>query len=235
MNAILPAAAFFVASTLSVGAVTLNFDTDNSGSTVAGDINGTEFTDFGVTISVAGDTNQLALFNSNCGPDFPGTPCTGGDPDLASGVSTFGTQPQGRVLIGQENNADEPDDQLGTYTFTFDFSPRVALTSVSMLDLDEGEFDPGATNLSFRRTFADGTIVEDFSSNLAFSIIGSGDNSLATFSFAESGVTSLEVAFNGISGSISAVEYTPIPVPAALPLLGAGLAALCFVRRRRKG
>ena len=234
MNAILPAAAFFVASTLGVGAATLDFDTDDTGSTVAGDITGTEFSDFGLTISVAGGTSQLALFNSNCGPDFPGTPCTGDDPDLASGVSTFGTQPQGRVLIGQEPGAAAPDDLLGTYTFTFDFSPRVTLTSVSMLDLDEGEFDPGATNLSFKRTFADGTTVESFSSDLAFSIIGSGDNSLSTFTFAETNVTSLEVAFNGISGSISAVKYAPIPVPAALPLLGAGLAALFVIRRRRK-
>ena len=80
----------------------LDFDTGNGllppGSGQA--VNGAGlFAELGVTIGTTNSINNPALlFNSNCGPDFPGVPCSGGDDDLASGPS-FGTEPQGNVLI----------------------------------------------------------------------------------------------------------------------------------------
>jgi hypothetical protein len=59
----------------------------------------TAYDGFGVTIS---STGSLSLFNSSCGPDF-GTTCSGGDDDLGTGAS-FGTEPQGNVLVIQDPN-----------------------------------------------------------------------------------------------------------------------------------
>ena len=120
--------------------VTVDFDTMNgSVATTAGNIVGDEFTDFGLTISAipANSSSTLALFNSNCGPDFLGVTCTGGDTDLASGA-TYGTAPQGRVLILNTGTNAEPNDDAAGGMFIFSFERAVRLDSIGILDLDEG-------------------------------------------------------------------------------------------------
>jgi len=106
--------------------MTIDFDTANGGvPSVAGNIAGTEFTDFGLTIGLnpSDASSTLALFESNCGPDFP-VSCTGNDGDLASGA-TFGTSPQGRVLIINEGTDANPNDDPSGGSFIFSFARPV--------------------------------------------------------------------------------------------------------------
>lgn len=197
------------------------------------------FSAFGVTLSTTA-ANGLSLYNSNCGPDFPGVECTGGDPDLASGP-TFGTKPQGRLLIAQDapatDNGDgtEPDDLGGTYTITLMFVKPVLIGSVDIMDLDETP-----SNITFDALFADGsgpitlTTTHEVLNTLSPS---DGENQLFRFLFdpkEANFVTSLSVSFSSTSGSLSGVFYTPIPVPPALPMAAAGIALLAGLSRYRR-
>ncbi|MEL6336370.1 MAG: hypothetical protein AAFQ88_06955 [Pseudomonadota bacterium] len=132
----------------------------------AGEDLGLFFAEFGVTISVSRADSAdlpLVLYESECGGTFANG-CTGDDGDLATGPS-FGTDPQGRVLIIQENDTEtdlplpgggttrgftDPDDDLngGTITFTFDETIHpfgVGLDEITILDLDEDLVGTGVT------------------------------------------------------------------------------------------
>ncbi len=192
------------------------------------------FTDFGLTINTKNPHNRpLVLFNSNCAPDFA-VACTGNDPDLASG-DTFGTDPQGNVLIIQESNVPNtnPNDDANGGKFKFGFTDPGGVTfkSVSILDLDEG-----LAPVSFKFFFSDANSmkVDPVTVNLLSAV--TGDNSLREFLFdGLENVVRLDVKLKRVSGAIASVGYerpVPVPTPAAvLPsLLGMGISAI----RRRK-
>jgi len=91
------------------------------------------------TIGVSGTNpkkdlgNAAMIFNSDCDGLFP-DPCSGGDPDLASG--------NGKVLIVTEDfDATDPDDALGGI-LEFDFSSLtdgvVDVDSLQITDTEEG-------------------------------------------------------------------------------------------------
>jgi hypothetical protein len=109
-------------------AATLDFDTLGTGvASVAGNIDGTEFAAFGVQIS---SSRQLALFDSNCGPDGTNT-CrtTRTDSDLATGPS-FGSAPENRILILNGGTDAAPNDDRRGGRFTFDFATAVRFDSL---------------------------------------------------------------------------------------------------------
>ena len=216
--------------------VVVDFDTQNLGAaTTAGNITGNEFTDFGLTISAipANNASTLALFESNCGPDFPSVSCSGNDGDLASGPS-FGTSPQGRVLIISGGTDASPDDDPAGGMFVFDFLRPVTVNAVTILDLDEGA---ASSLVDFDATFHNAVMQSVSPSSISLLSAATGDNSLRSFNFTGlDNVTQLKVSLNNISGAIASVEVEPIPVPAALPMLASliGGAALYQRLRRRR-
>lgn len=198
---------------------------DFEGGPGVGPITGAEFA--GVTLSTTA-ANGLALFNSNCGADFPGTPCTGGDGDLATGP-TFGTVPQGLVLINWDGDTPDVGDDAAGGAITFNFATPSFVNEIALIDIDENPLQLG---LSFLLT-AGGVL--SFTGADATSTIGSGDNSMTFFTGLTSApVSSLTLSFNSISGAVAYVDATPVPVPAALPLLAAALGLTGWLGRRRR-
>ena len=207
----------------SAQAMTIDFETDDNGAPLSpGAFNGaTAYDGFGVTIS---STGSLSLFNSSCGPDF-GTTCSGGDDDLGTGAS-FGTEPQGNVLVIQDPNvAPAPGDSGDGGSITFDFAKATTLTQVALLDNDNT--DGGGTGI-FLELFKEGvgapTVITP-----ALGV----DNLLQIIAFGAEGVGIIKLVVN-FPGSGAIASVTTVPVPAALPLLLSALAWLGWVARRKK-
>ncbi|MEM6636191.1 MAG: VPLPA-CTERM sorting domain-containing protein [Pseudomonadota bacterium] len=222
-------AAFVVSGTVQSHAVTLDFEGPSSGN-----IDGDEFLGaFGLTITgfdKDGVETQLALFNSSCdgGPGNDSFPdCTGDDDDLASG-DPYGTDPQGNVLIIQENGG-EPDDSAQGGSWLFSFLAPVTVTAVELLDLDRNP-----RGLSFDFAYEGGASSDDVAP-LSEQLLSNdtGNNSLTRFTFEEFNVVSLKINLYD-SGAVASVDFTPVPLPAGLPLLVAGLGALGLMRRRKR-
>lgn len=207
-------------------AMTLNFETDASGSALKpGPFDGaTAYRKFGITLSSTG--GNLYLFNSNCGSDFPGVSC-GSDGDLATGPK-FGTTPQGNVLIIQDPGQDSkiPNDANRGGKITFDFEKPTTLRRIAILDNDDaGENGGGAFLQIFRK---DGSSSE-------LEVPTGGDNLLSTRAFGNLGKDAIKLVVNFPgSGAIASLTLAPVPVPAALPLLLSAIAWLGWIVRRRR-
>ncbi|MDH3701232.1 MAG: hypothetical protein OEU46_07950 [Alphaproteobacteria bacterium] len=227
--------AFFVVAGIAAPAVampvTIDFETDGNGAALApgATIAGNEWANLGITLS---STNgALRLFDSNCGPGF-GTTCTGGDGDLGTGFDFAGhgdlnnAPPQGNVLIRQNlPHNGEPDDSGAAGTIRFDFDHHVRLISIALLDNDNG---PGITLNIFKNN-------EALPSTTILRPSVDFNNFFETFLFAGDAtwVTRLDVVFPS-SGAIAALTVSPVPLPAALPLLLSALAWLGWAARRRR-
>lgn len=203
----------------SAQALTLDFDVDDTGSPLSpGAFDGTSAYDmFGITIT---GSRPLSLFNANCGPDF-GVACSGGDADLATGP-TYGTAPQGNVLIIQNPNAGVPDDFAGGGTITFDFAVPTTLAEITLLDNDNGAG-------IFLEIFQQGDLTPTtITPSLA------SDNDLQIIAFGAAGFNVVQLVVN-LPGSGAVASLTAVPLPAALPLFLAALAWLGWFSRRPRG
>lgn len=213
-------------------AAPINLDFDENGAT-AGNIAGDLFVSEGVMIRLLdnggnpfANSPTLALFDSACAGNGlnPGaTACTGDDPDLA--------QPnppgQGLVLIANEGSDSDPDDFAGNYSFEFMFTNPTSVDFVQVVDLEESE------DVSFRGLTMGGATI---SLPAVASLIDppAGDNSLWEFGLQTQQLQKLFIDFKGTSGAIGSLEYTPVPIPASLPLLVGALGLMGFLSRRRR-
>jgi len=179
-----------------------------------------------------GQDRPLTLFQSNCGPDFPGKTCTGEDPDLATGPS-FGTEPEGLVLIiSEDGDFSDPDDDTSGGYIVFDFNKTVkSLTLVGVLDTLDNK--PPIFYLNNTKIAADFTLENPGNPN-------SPDNDLRTFHIDSGpfdGIDRLSIRLAG-SGAITGVKYTiettTVAEPAMIGLLGLGLVGLGVAARRRQ-
>jgi hypothetical protein len=202
----------------------------------AGDfIKGTEWEDYGVTLSVESTRDlrdgsgerPLRLFNSDCVArttrNNPLPKCTGGDTDLATGAA-FGTAPEGNVLIIQEDNSHKrrnrnktgldrlgvPDDDARGGSITFTFRRAVEVLSLGMLDFDDQDRGEG-----FVRAY---TNAEDTTAALTLKLSEIaptnekflGDNSLRKLDgFGSAMFQKLVVEYPG-SGAITHLEFQEV-------------------------
>ncbi|MEL7107202.1 MAG: VPLPA-CTERM sorting domain-containing protein [Pseudomonadota bacterium] len=211
----------------SFAATVVNFDDGSEGN-----LNGTEV--FSGLVEVDGNGKTLGLYNSNCngnGSTQFGVSCTGGDPDLASGTA-FGTDPQGLVLIIEENPGDStPDDDRRGGTISFSFAQAVVMNAITLLDLDR-DF----TNIMLTFFFEGGGVLSTGLNGAdAVTLLGSetGDNSLRRYDFSGlAPITGFDFKTTD-SGAIASLEVTPVPLPAAGWLLIGGLGGLVAMKRRK--
>ena len=187
---------------------------------------------FSGLVSVDGNGDTLGLYNSNCngnGSTQFGVSCTGGDPDLASGTA-FGTDPQGLVLIIEENPGDStPDDSRFGGTISFSFAQAVIMNAITLLDLDR-DF----TNMMFTFFFeGGGSTTTGLPADVTLLGTKTGDNSLRRYVFGDMGaITGFDLTTTD-SGAVASLELTPVPLPAAGWLLIGGLGGLVAMKRRK--
>ncbi|MDW3225092.1 MAG: VPLPA-CTERM sorting domain-containing protein [Paracoccaceae bacterium] len=151
-----------------------------------------------------------------------------GDTDL-SPVAQGDNGVFGNILILQEFGSAVPDDAAaaGTITLTLLSGPAFRFLGASAIDDTDFKF----SSIIDGTTQALGTIdIGDVEGNLP------GGTRMLTF-----GTPSQRIGVNdsifieiGGSGGVDSLQIAPVPVPAALPMLVAGLGALTLVARRRK-
>jgi hypothetical protein len=206
-------------------AITLDFDSGIA--TYSGTNNLTGYSQGGLSFAVSlGNNDRRAsganLFNTDgCGTDAR---CVGNDDrDLLPGPNTAGVG--GNLLIRQENGNSGnqwgalDDDATGHGSITFTLLSGPAFRLMSFAAIDDGRFSisAGGSVLGELRPGADNAI-------LSMALLGSPLIQVGE---------SFKVTFRG-SGGIDAIGVAPIPVPATLPLLLAGLAGLGVMARRRR-
>jgi len=207
-------AAVFIAG--SAQAAVFDFETGFSGGDTPASV-----TAGGVTATVStGDAGHPAMI-------YDTGVLTGGDTDLVAdfalvGTSVFDYDPGNIMIISEDGDSSDPDDDRngGVLMFTF-LGTLVDLTSVDIFDAESGgnEIDIWVNGLEVITGLVTGNHKYDTVDLSAFT-----------------GVNSVWFEFGG-SGAIDNLAFeapAPVPVPAALPLLMAGLGSLGFVARRRK-
>lgn len=124
-------------------------------------------------------------------------------------------------LVGTYDGFGIGDDEVsaGLQSLTVDFSPAVNIVSVFLLDLFNGEI----ATLNVGGDFNGSNVAGGFLDILLNQTLSS-----ITFTANAGG------AINNNDFAIAGFEVAAVPLPAALPLLGAGFAALGFVGWRRK-
>ncbi len=240
----------FAATMGGANAATLNFEgvTTSGGLNQQGAIAGTEIP--GVTITLGGSgADTLGLYDSSCRTD-----CTGGDADLATGSGIVAISPgntnqqaqvdtpeEGFILISAEGSGASFGDRVGSPVFSFAFDTPSFIDSFVLVDIDENP-----ANVSVTFNFADGGASLGFDGTAATTVLNAGrNNSWSEFVVADiaanlalggllNPVSSFDIAFDDISGGVASIHATPVPVPAALPMLLGGLGMLGWVSRRRK-
>ena len=239
-----------VLTTGGASAATINFEdiTTSGGLGKQGTITGTEIP--GVTITLGGaNAGALGLYDSSCRPNSA-NPCTGGDEDLATGDGIIGiganpkptvnTPAEGFILISSAGSGATFGDKVGSPLFTFIFDVPTFINSFVLIDIDE---NPANVQATFNFT---GGGMLSFDGTKATSVLNAGRNNahstfdialiagMAGFGGLLAPVDSFAIQFNNISGGIASLHTTPVPVPAALPLMLAGIGALAWAGRRRR-
>jgi len=161
---------------------------------------------FGLTVTSSIKT--IGLFDSSC-PGGCGDPKSDGfsqsDPDLETG-SNFGTEPQGNLLIIEENAGDDfPDDQGSGGSMTLDFDETQFIVKIDKLtfvdDISNGEinfyFDDGTSTM---QTFAGNEDNDVFDLTL---LNGTGTNE----NYRDKQVDKIDITF-GSSGGVGALAFT---------------------------
>jgi len=194
--------------TVSAHATLIDFEGFAAGDNISGqNISGATFTvtnNSGTDISAS---HPLMIFDS-ANP-------TGGDNDLAT--PSFGNI----LIISEDGDASDPDDNAGGGVIIAKFD--TAVTSITGVTVDVGDSN-NKTN-SFE-VFLNGASVE-----LMLLTNGLGDNNIQTKTFAGL-FDEIKLTLGG-SGALSSLEFTTVPIPAALPLFIAGFLGMLGLFRKQ--
>lgn len=229
---IISAIVFIVATCNSAvfASFTITFDGYNHGDYVDGlTLNGV------ATVTSTGPNAGSRIFNS----DLSGT----ADPDLEVGL--------GNILMLQNNlNLGAVDDDADGGLFTFDFVSPVSLTSMDLVDIDDGvTVDVMLTDTALN------TRSYHVPSNWTYQINTDGPNGYDTLdlttllgqlgeggaiagpptlgAFDVSNIQQMTVAFTGSGALDNIVGTATVPAPGALLLGAVGSSAVGLLRRRR--
>lgn len=229
-------AAAIAASATAASAATLDFEGVLASQ---GAVPGNTISGPGVTVTLGGsNATTLGLYDSSCRMN-----CTGGDDDLATGAGITAppinagadTPDENFILISSEGSGPTFGDRVGSPDFIFTYDTPSFIDEFVLIDIDENP-----NRVTARFDFADGSS-SAFDGTNATSVINAGvDNSYSVFDIAMidaafvKPVNAFTIEFNSISGGVASVSATPVPVPAALPLLAGGLGLLGWVSRRRR-
>lgn len=135
------------------------------------------------------------------------------DGSVSSGILTVDD------VVGEINST---GGSLGVTSYSFD-------TSLGGFHIS-GNFDTDPGTLALDGSFFDLAVIETPVSNVCLN--GNGFCLIGTFASAT--VPGGNETYTVAPGSFSIFEVAAVPLPASLPLLGAGLAAFGFLRRRKK-
>lgn len=170
--------------------------------------------------SLTSGNRQLMLFNANCSSTIVGLPdCTGEDPDLSIPDENNPSLGNNILIISEDNDAADPDDSRFGGNIIIDFDPAVTNLDSVVLDIEESGSYINAYNQN------------EFLLQIALSTSNGGMQTV-DFSSITSEIDRLIVNIEG-SGAIVALNFTPVPVPAAVWLFGSGLVALAGIRHRK--
>ena len=218
--------ALFAIPALAAPALAATLDFDNGTATFAGGDPSTNdligYAQHGLVFDVervsGTDSVSANLFDTTCGS---GANCgsAGDDKDLQPGVSGKGVA--GNVLILQENRGGLDDDAKNGGEIKFTLVSGSSFRLLGFSAVDDGEFK----------------LVAGFDLP---SIVLTADNEVGETTFAVpspfiSVGGSFSVIYSGSRGVDSIdLDIQPVPVPAGLPLLLAGIGALAFAKRRKR-
>lgn len=210
--------AIFCLVATSINASTIiDFDDLNPGD------NGATLVSGGVTFSagaVTGEGSLLAIFDTNCNSGgFP--TCTGdnglGDDD---GDLAFPNTGRNEVLIINDQIPYDPnigpDDEENGGNINVEFGMDVFIFDLEFLDIEN--------TVSTVEAFLNGSSVQ------IFSIVMGGNNTASITSLGGIVADALIIHFDG-SAAVSTIEYSAVPIPAALPFFMGGLGLLALIRR----
>lgn len=220
---IISAAAFAVIAPLAASASVIDFEGFDNGANVTS----VTSTDGLVSATVSASArlgngsfirSTARAFDSELNSTF--------DPDLEAPFTTGGLSLNpGNVLIIQEPGSGIPDDNATGGFIDFIFSSTVLFSGFTGLD-----------DANFRVTGNGDTIAIGAPGQFRVP----NDNGFGVFALGTPvAVDSLRFRFQGASGAIDdltfiAPDIAPVPVPAALPLLLAGIGGLAVMKRRQK-
>ncbi len=181
----------------------------------------------GITVSATGGSGDAMVFDSNN--------ATGGDDDLeapfydlmvddpnsnkankgvaAQGATAFA--PGNILIISEDGDSSDPDDNGSGGVITFKFAEVITFLGFDVFD--------DVTNFTVSSDLGDSVVA-----NLAF------DNQFQSFNALNwTGVSEITFDFGNASGAIDNLRFTPVPLPASLPLMLVGMAGMGFAARRR--
>ncbi len=207
---------------MAAGAAVIDFDALDSspGQTIPL----TSFSEDGYTFSLSSTGQNLgpAVFDTTCPEVYGGPNDCNGDTDLQplGGQGTDGIS--GNVLILQSDAGQFPapndDASGGDIILTLVSGTPFRITSFSFVD-DEETFSLLDKDGTVLGTVGNGVNGGTDQQSVFSSVIGVGDS--FTFRF-------------GGSGGVNSLVLAPVPVPAALPLMAAGLGAFGLIGLRRR-
>ena len=171
-------------------------------------------------------TRELMLFNANC-DDLGSTAvpdCTGDDPDLSIPDINNPSTGNNILIISEDNDGsgsapNGPDDSRHGGNIIIDFDPSVTNLDSMVIDVEESG--------SYVNAYSQNTFLQQM-------VLSTANNGMQTvdFSLITTPIDRLIVNFEG-SGAIVALNFTPVPLPAAVWFLGSALLGLAGFSRRK--